>query len=240
MHQKQRMLLERTIGASSARRRWSTALVSAVALVSVFTPPAMAAAPSATEEASGMAPAPVSDAATGSSDEPGPVPPKILGLEPGQSPDPDAVPDIAPSSTLTSGMLNSWQEAETPTRAERDGAKVPGCAPYTGADYPHRSSTGVAVSAHGWWKKGTCSNGTATVKACLYEYYTDDTWRRKACNTDGNLKPGGGSARRVPVRKNCPSTAMTTWRVHVDVDVNWEIDDGGIRYMTRNVACRKF
>ncbi|SDK77091.1 hypothetical protein SAMN04487820_112136 [Actinopolyspora mzabensis] len=147
----------------------------------------------------------VSDAATGSSDEPGPVPPKILGLEPGQSPDPDAVPAIAPSSTLTSGMLKSWQEAETPTRAERDGAKVAGCAPYTGADYPHRSSTGAAVSAHGWWKKGTCSNGTATVKACLYEYYTDGTWRRKACNTDGNLKPGGGSARRVPVRKNCPA-----------------------------------
>ena len=113
-----------------------------------------------------------------------------------------------------------------------------GCTPDTGVDNPHRSSTGVAVSAHGWWNKGSCTAETATVKICLYEYYTDGSWRRKACAENSSLKPGGGSARRVPVRRDCTSTERTSWRAHVDVDVNGQIDTGEVQYRQADVNCR--
>lgn len=68
--------------------------------------------------------------------------------------------------------------------------------------------------------------------------YTDGTWRRKACGENGNLKPGGGSARRVPARRDCDTADMTSWRNHVDVDVNWEVDSGEVRNRQADVACR--
>lgn len=113
-----------------------------------------------------------------------------------------------------------------------------GCTPDTGVDNRHRSSTGIAVSGHGWWNKGNCTGDTATVQTCLYEYYTDGTWRRKACGENGNLKPGGGGVSRVPARRDCDTTEMTSWRNHVDVDVNWEADSGEVGYRQANVACR--
>lgn len=148
-----------------------------------------------------------------------------------------AVPGIAPSETRTGGVFRSWERAGR-YMSEKGVAQLIGCTPETGVDNPHRSSTGVAVSGHGWWNKGNCSSDTATVTVCLYEYYTDGTWRQKACNTDGNLKPGGGSSRRVPARHDCDGTEMTSWRNHVDVDVNWEIDSGEVPYRQADVACR--
>jgi hypothetical protein len=93
------------------------------------------------------------------------------------------------------------------------------------------------VSGHGWWNKGNRTGDTATVQTCLYEFYTDGTWRRKACGEHGNLKPGGGSARRVPARRDCDTTEMTSWRNHVDVEVNWEVDSGEVRFRQADVAC---
>lgn len=113
-----------------------------------------------------------------------------------------------------------------------------GCTPESGVDNPHRSSTGVAVSGHGWWNKGNCDNDTATVTVCLYEWYTDGTWRQKACSSNGNLRPGGGSSARVTARRHCETTEMTSWRNHVDVDVNGEIDSGEVLYRQADVACR--
>lgn len=137
-----------------------------------------------------------------------------------------AVPGLAPSGA-TDGVYT-----------DETGNALIGCTPETGVDNPHRSSTGVAVSGHGWWNKGDCTGDTATVKTCLYEYYTDGTWRRKACGENGNLKPGGGSVSRVPARRDCDTTQMTSWRNHVDVDVNWEVDSGEVRYRQADVACR--
>ena len=94
------------------------------------------------------------------------------------------------------------------------------------------------LSAHGWWNKGSCTADTATVKICLYEYYTDGSWRRKACAENTSLKPGGGSARRVPVRRDCTSTDRTSWRAHVDVDVKGQIDTGEVPYRQADVNCR--
>ncbi len=118
------------------------------------------------------------------------------------------------------------------------------CTPTTGVDNPHIStwSTGPAVQAHGWWNKGTCEGGTADVTVCLYEYYTSGTssyWERKNCATK-NLKPGGGSSYRVTAHEDCDNRTNTSWRAHVDVDVDWEIDtsEQGVRQAI--VDCRVF
>ncbi|WP_228450054.1 hypothetical protein [Streptomyces alkaliterrae] len=114
------------------------------------------------------------------------------------------------------------------------------CTPVSGRDNPHRSSTGVAVSGHGWWDKGTCSNNRAMVWNCLYEWYTDNTWRRKACSPRKELAPGGGSANRTVARHNCDNTALTSWRNHVDVDVIGEWDTAEQPYRQADVRCRVF
>lgn len=51
-----------------------------------------------------------------------------------------------------------------------------GCTPGNGADNPHYTSPDV--SGHGTYVKGSCTNNTAKVYNCLYEWYTDATWRR--------------------------------------------------------------
>ena len=84
-----------------------------------------------------------------------------------------------------------------------------GCKYETHGDYPHRSNTGNAVSAHGWWKTTTphkCPSH-AYVEVWLsgwscYDSMTDCDW----VELDRNKKrrrPGSGSGHWVNVRKNC-------------------------------------
>lgn len=111
-----------------------------------------------------------------------------------------------------------------------------GCTPGSGRDNPHY--TAPDVSGHGWWTKGNCSGTTATVYNCLYEYYTDGTWRQKACSPKKKLKPGGGSAQRTNARVTCDSTGESiSWRNHVDVDVNGESDTAEEPMNQANVYC---
>lgn len=112
------------------------------------------------------------------------------------------------------------------------------CTPVSGRDNPHRSGTGVAVSGHGWWKKGNCSNDRADAYNCLYEWYTDNTWRQKACSEKKRLRPYTGSGDRTVARKNCDNTAVTSWRYHVDVNVVDEGDTGEWPYRQADVSCR--
>ncbi|MBB4682952.1 hypothetical protein [Amycolatopsis jiangsuensis] len=137
-----------------------------------------------------------------------------------------AVPGIAPTSDADEGVYTD----ETGKRL--------GCTPVTGVDNPHRSKTGIAASGHAWWEKGDCTNDTATILVCLYEYYTDGTWRRKACAENGNVKPGSGSTVRVPVRRDCDTTASTSWRNQADVDVNDEIDSSGVGMRQADIPCQ--
>lgn len=111
-----------------------------------------------------------------------------------------------------------------------------GCTPESGRDNPHYS--GGDVSGHGWWKKGTCTAATATVYNCLYEYYTDNSWRQKACATPRSLRPYTGSGDRTVARATCNSTGqMISWRNHVDVDVDGQIDTGEQPMNQADVAC---
>jgi hypothetical protein len=159
-----------------------------------------------------------------------------------------AVPGIAPRGAAetavyldTAGRVMAGKAGPGGSAAEKPGAVAPaliGCTPESGRDNPHRSGTGVAVSGHGWWKKGTCDNNRARVFNCLYEWYTDNSWRQKACSETRELRPYTGSGDRTVARHDCHSTARTSWRNHVEVDVIGEIDTGEKPYRQADVDCR--
>lgn len=118
-----------------------------------------------------------------------------------------------------------------------------GCTPVSGVDNPHISSTSStdAVQAHGWWKKGTCTAATAHVQVCLYEYFTNGSegyWERMNCSPRNPLKPGGGSSYRVTAHEDCNDDTRVSWRAHVDVDVDGQIDTSEVPYRQADVYCR--
>jgi hypothetical protein len=130
---------------------------------------------------------------------------------------------------------------QIPTPGTDDGsAEMQGlwCTPVSGRDNPHRS--GADVSGHGWWSKGTCSNNLADVYNCLYEWYTDNSWRLKSCSSIVRVAPGGGSGNRSTARTFCHSSALTSWRNHVDVNVVDEWDTPEQPYNQAAVTCRVF
>ncbi|MEW2490873.1 hypothetical protein [Streptomyces sp. NPDC048411] len=152
----------------------------------------------------------------------------------------DAVPGVAPSDADATAVYLDPSGQVIPrtdaTDATTEAALA--CTPVSGRDNPHRSSTGVAVSGHGWWDKGSCSNNRANVYNCLYEWYADNTWRQKTCSPVKELAPGGGSSNRTTARRDCDNTVYTSWRNHVDVDVIGEADTAEWPYNQANVYCR--
>ncbi len=118
------------------------------------------------------------------------------------------------------------------------GPRQIGCTPESVPDSPHPS--GGDVSGHGFWRQGDCTGTQADVYPCLYEYYTDNTWRQKACSPTERLYPGGGRGDRSTARAACESNVGTSWRNHVDVDVVDEIDTGENPYRQADVPCRVF
>ncbi|MFW6641384.1 hypothetical protein ACOALZ_15235 [Nocardiopsis algeriensis] len=158
-------------------------------------------------------------------------------------PSQDAVPGIAPRDAAgTAVYLDGAGQVMSLPGEPQEVAEAAQflCTPVSGRDNPHRSSTGVAVSGHGWWNKGNCDNDRARVYNCLYEWYTDNTWRQKACSPKETLKPGGGSTHRTVARRNCDNTVPTSWRNHVDVDVIGEADTSEWPYRQADVNCRVF
>jgi hypothetical protein len=149
-----------------------------------------------------------------------------------------AVPGIAPSDGTGTYLDQQGQVIPPPGKAAQSQfAAASSCTPVSGRDNPHY--TAPDVSGHGWWGKGNCTGSTATVYNCLYEFWTDGTWRQQACSAHEKLKPGtGGSSYRTNARVACDSTGQTiSWRNHVDVDVNGQSDTGEQPYNQANVNC---
>ncbi len=151
--------------------------------------------------------------------------------EPGFATYESAIPGLAPIAAEATEVYYDEQGQVIPPGGEVaedvDQATSGGlrCTPVSGRDYPHRSKTGVAVSGHGWYEaKGSCSNSTAKVYNCIYEWYTDNSWRRKDCSPTETVTLGGGAGNRSTARRNCDNTRITSWRNHVDVDVIGEWD----------------
>lgn len=80
----------------------------------------------------------------------------------------------------------------------------------------------------------------ANVKNCIYEYYTDGTWRLKACSPTKTLPPYTGSGARTVARTDCDNRTYTSWRNHVDVDVIGESDTGEKPYNQSLPDCRVY
>lgn len=159
-----------------------------------------------------------------------------------------AVPGLAPVGALTSSIYldELGRQISTPgglpKSIDKELASLParteavGCTPESGRDNPHYSSGDV--SGHGWWKKGTCTADTATVQNCLYEWYTDNTWRQVVCSEREVLKPYTGSGQRTNARERCtPTAGLISWRNHVDVDVDWQVDTPEMPYRQNDVNC---
>ena len=132
---------------------------------------------------------------------------------------------------------NPDNSSEEVSPSEGFGIAAIGCTPVSGRDNPHFS--GGDVSGHGWWGKGSCSKPTARVQNCLYEFYTDRSWRLKKCGAAKTLKPGtGGSANRTNARVKCGTQTLTSWRNHVEVDVIGQVDSGEKPFTEKKVGCR--
>jgi hypothetical protein len=143
----------------------------------------------------------------------------------------DAVPGLAPIGA-SMNVIPSGSERDL------DAQQALSCTPGSHADNPHLSSTPGVISGHGWWTQGDCDNNRATVTNCLYEYYTDGTWRRKACDTEPGIYPGGGSANRSAANRQCDSTGQAiSWRNRVDVDVDDEWDSSEVFERQATVNC---
>lgn len=149
-----------------------------------------------------------------------------------------ARPGLAPAGTVGTyldkeGNVISMRGMD----ADAPGASpLLGCTPGNGADNPHY--TAPDVSGHGTYVKGSCHNNTAHVYNCLYEWYTDNTWRQKKCSATVTVTAGGGSGNRSNARHACDSTSQNiSWRNHEDVDVIGEIDTADRPYRQANVYC---
>jgi hypothetical protein len=153
----------------------------------------------------------------------------------------NAVPGRAPSDIGNRaryvderGQVINLARSEAPG----GGAVTPksSCQPISLPDNPHYSSPDV--SGHGQWEKGNCTSSTAHVWNCVYEYYTDGTWRRKGCSAKVQLKPKSVSNNRTTARRACNSTGqLISWRNHVDVDVDGQSDPPDEPYRQADVAC---
>lgn len=166
--------------------------------------------------------------------EPQPQPARVVAYAnavPGLAP-----PDIGERARYVDehGRVINLATSETPG----DGTVTPAssCQPISLPDNPHYSSPDV--SGHGQWEKGNCTSNTAHVWNCLYEYYTDGTWRRKACSAKVQLKPKSVSNNRTTARRACDSTGqLISWRNHVDVDVDGQSDPPDEPYRQADVFC---
>lgn len=73
---------------------------------------------------------------------------------------------------------------------------------------------------------------------CLYEYYTDGSWRRKACSRRVELAPRARGGLRTTARRVADTGQETSWRNHVAVDVIGEEDTQGWPYNQAQVDRR--
>ncbi|MFI2105676.1 hypothetical protein ACH436_20445 [Isoptericola sp. NPDC019693] len=144
-------------------------------------------------------------------------------------------------------LLDPAASASGEEPSDSDGeisARAVGCTPKTYAQIPHVSklSNEYAVHGKGSWKKGTCTASKARVTTCLYEWYhnqsnTEGYWERKDCVAP-IVKQGGGKGRTAIVHIACKSTAATSWRTRVSVDVQGQVDTPETKTIQGEPNCR--
>lgn len=122
-----------------------------------------------------------------------------------------------------------------------DPIKAGSCTYQQGVDNAHFSSTGWAISSHGWWVKyaGTCPS-KANVDIYLQAVWCD-AWGCRWRTVDKDSKDvyaGGGSGKRATAREECAGSKTVGWRSFVDVDLIGQTDPSGYTYSTpRDLSC---
>ena len=125
-----------------------------------------------------------------------------------------------------------------------------GCKYTTHGDNPHKSRTGNAASAHGWWQttSPTKCPSHAQVEiwlfalACEYKDETDESligceWEQVG-HDKKRVRPGGGSGKRAVARRDCTSTPKpVTYRSVIDVDLEGVWDGPGREVREKAVDC---
>ncbi len=150
-------------------------------------------------------------------------------------------PDVVRETGAPSVYLSREGREIQPVPRAKAKLGIGPCRPIARPDRPHRS--GADVSGHGYWERGTCSGDKATVYNCLYQYSGLDargrrTWTQKACSSKVTVAPGGGRGKRSTARVQCRSSAVTSWRNHVDVDVHGRWDTADKPFKEARVGCR--
>ncbi len=122
-----------------------------------------------------------------------------------------------------------------------------GCNYETRGDNPHLSSSGNAVSAHGWWWTNTrkkCPSHAHVevwleVYICSYDGNTRiSCWWRQIDHDRQRVVPNGGSGKRTTVRKDCVhNNELITFRTFIDVDLEGVWDGSGRTQKQDNVDC---
>ena len=122
-----------------------------------------------------------------------------------------------------------------------------GCNYETRGDNPHLSSSGNAVSAHGWWWTNTrkkCPSHAHVevwleVYMCSYDGNTRiSCWWRQIDHDRQRVVPNGGSGKRTTVRKDCVhNNELITFRTFIDVDLEGVWDGPGRTQKQDNVDC---
>ncbi|MER7513427.1 hypothetical protein ACIP46_37735 [Streptomyces lavendulae] len=153
---------------------------------------------------------------------------------------PGPVPAVAPASARAGsdgGLVLQGTGGSAEEVQERSAAEV--CVFETRGDYVHVSSSAFEASGHGWWVNGNCPTTTAVVTVQLQEYYSDGVWRNVGSKGKSTVRSGGGSQGRATGRGPCKSSAVTSWRSVVDVDLVG-LSDSPEKLVTagRDLACR--
>ena len=97
----------------------------------------------------------------------------------------------------------------------------------TKGDNPHRSRTGFAASAHGWWldhSNGDCPEYadvevTLLAKMCYYNPDPQYCFWDIVDHKELRIREGGGAGRRTTARHDCTSTNEVAYYSMVDVDL---------------------
>ncbi|GLV87227.1 hypothetical protein Slala03_69160 [Streptomyces lavendulae subsp. lavendulae] len=144
---------------------------------------------------------------------------------------PGPVPAVAPASA------RAGSDGGLVLQGTGGSAEV--CVFETRGDYVHVSSSAFEASGHGWWVNGNCPTTTAVVTVQLQEYYSDGVWRNVGGKGKSTVRSGGGSQGRATGRGPCKSSAVTSWRSVVDVDLVG-LSDSPEKLVTagRDLACR--
>ena len=122
-----------------------------------------------------------------------------------------------------------------------------GCDYETKGDYPHKSKTENAVSAHGWWETKTRSRCPSHAYVAVWLdafvcYYVGDQkvrclWEQIDYNEE-RVRPGPGSGKRTTVRKDCATNdELVSFRTVIDVDLEGVWDDPWQARVKNDVYC---